>query len=262
VENSPLAFSAGNGNRLFVGSGWDSVELDATQGTLTLATTSGLSFSLGNGAGNVKMKFSGSTNAMNAAMNGMVFTPTSNYNGPASVKVITINSGLLGLGLFGSSSTSTIAITVQQLRNQAPIFTAPGAQTLAENAPLIFTGGSAISVADADANGGVEQLTLAATNGTLTLSRTTGLSFNSGDGSGDSSMIFTGTVANIDAALANLTFNTDRRFLRQRKRQRNDRRPGEHRQRRAADGQCDDSPHHHAGKSSSHHHGPAGADAC
>ena len=166
LQNAPLAFSAGNGNRLFIGSSWDGVELDAADGKLTLATTSGLSFSSGNGTANTKMVFSGSINAMNAAMNGMVFTPTANYHGPGSIKVITTNSGLLGLGLLGSSSTSTIAITVQQLRNVAPIFTAPGAQTSAENAALIFTGGSAISVADADANGGAEQLALAASNGT------------------------------------------------------------------------------------------------
>ena len=41
----------------------------------------------------------------------------------------------------------------------------------------------------------------------LTLSAlTAGLAFDTGDGTADSSMIFTGTLANIDAAIANLTF--------------------------------------------------------
>jgi hypothetical protein len=46
------------------------------------------------------------------------------------------------------------------------------------------------------------QVTLTATNGTLTLSGTTGLSFSGGDGTADASMTFTGTITNINAALA------------------------------------------------------------
>jgi predicted extracellular nuclease len=100
-----------------------------------------------------------------------------------------------------------VTITVQPL-NQAPVNTVPGDQTTNEDTPLVFSAasGNAISVSDADANGGAEKVTLTATNGTLTLHGTTGLSFSSGTGSGDASVTFTGTLADINAALDGLSF--------------------------------------------------------
>src|SRR6185503_5193045 len=50
------------------------------------------------------------------------------------------------------------------------------------------------------------QVTLSVGEGTLTLSGTTGLSFTSGDGSSDAAMIFSGTLANINAALNGLFY--------------------------------------------------------
>src|SRR5258708_27424443 len=47
---------------------------------------------------------------------------------------------------------------------------------------------------------------IAVTNGTFTLSQTTGLTFQTGTGSGDATMTFTGTLANINAALNGATF--------------------------------------------------------
>ena len=63
-----------------------------------------------------------------------------------------------------------------------------------------------LAVADLDANGGVEQVTLTAGHGQLTLSGTTGLSFLVGSGAGDATMTFQGTIADINAALAGLAY--------------------------------------------------------
>jgi hypothetical protein len=49
-------------------------------------------------------------------------------------------------------------------------------------------------------------VTLSATHGTLTLSQLTGLTFTVGDGTADATMTFTGTMANINAALNGLTY--------------------------------------------------------
>ena len=49
-------------------------------------------------------------------------------------------------------------------------------------------------------------MTLAVTNGTLTLSTTAGLTFITGDGTSDATMTFTGTLADINAALNGLTY--------------------------------------------------------
>ena len=66
--------------------------------------------------------------------------------------------------------------------------------------------GTAISVSDFDAGSGTMQVTLDATNGTLNLAGTHGLSFSVGDGTADATMTFTGTIADINTALEGMTF--------------------------------------------------------
>lgn len=56
------------------------------------------------------------------------------------------------------------------------------------------------------------QISLSSTNGPLTLSGTTGLAFSTGDGTNDASMVFTGTLANVNAALAGLTYTPDKNY--------------------------------------------------
>ncbi|NBW87996.1 MAG: hypothetical protein EBR23_14510, partial [Planctomycetia bacterium] len=52
-------------------------------------------------------------------------------------------------------------------------------------------------------------LTLAVTKGKVTLSQLTGLTFTAGDGTADATMTFSGSVANINAALTNLVYDFD-----------------------------------------------------
>jgi len=80
-----------------------------------------------------------------------------------------------------------------------------------EDNALVFSAanGNLISVSDVDvAEGtGLLTVTLSVTNGTLSLNGVSGLSFGAGDGTADTTMTFTGTVADINAALDGLTFN-------------------------------------------------------
>jgi len=87
--------------------------------------------------------------------------------------------------------------------NNAPVNSVPGPQGTAKNLPLLFStsGGNPISISDFDAGTSPVRATLGTTKGTLTLSRTTGLTFTAGDGTADANMTFTGTIANINAAL-------------------------------------------------------------
>ena len=70
--------------------------------------------------------------------------------------------------------------------------------------PVVFStaNGNLISVADTDDTD--VEVTLTATDGTLTLNGTTGLAFSNGDGSADTSMTFSGTLADVNAALDGL----------------------------------------------------------
>src|SRR5205823_5804360 len=70
---------------------------------------------------------------------------------------------------------------------------------------------NAIVVSDADDGGAAEQVTIDVVSGTLALSTTTGLTFTSG-ANGTSAMVFTGTIAAIDQALAGAVFTPDANF--------------------------------------------------
>ena len=56
------------------------------------------------------------------------------------------------------------------------------------------------------------QVTLTATSGTITLSGVAGLTFAGGDGTGDATMTFSGTLGDVNAALAGLTFTPTLNF--------------------------------------------------
>ncbi|MEO8700526.1 MAG: Ig-like domain-containing protein, partial [Kofleriaceae bacterium] len=86
--------------------------------------------------------------------------------------------------------------------NDPPVNTVPGAQSVAEDTTLAIAG---VSIADPDAGAAPVRVTLAVTNGALTIT-TTGLVFSTGDGTADAMMTFTGTLAQIDAALEDLQF--------------------------------------------------------
>ncbi|PIX02367.1 MAG: hypothetical protein COZ79_02095, partial [Hydrogenophilales bacterium CG_4_8_14_3_um_filter_62_83] len=91
--------------------------------------------------------------------------------------------------------------------NEAPVLSAPATLTVNEDSTLNAVSG--VSFTDSDDFGQVEEITLdlgASPKGTITLGTTTGLTFSTGDGTADTKMVFTGTKAALNAALASLTF--------------------------------------------------------
>jgi trimeric autotransporter adhesin len=103
---------------------------------------------------------------------------------------------------FGSV-TDTSEFGRSAIALSPPVNTVPGAQSTNEDTTKVFSSanGNAITIADADAGGANNQITLSVTNGTLTLSGTAGLTFVTGDGSADSTMTLRGSAAAINAAL-------------------------------------------------------------
>lgn len=123
-EDAPLVFSVANGNAITVsdvdvGSGMLVVRLTATNGTLTLASTAGLSFGLGDGTADGDMIFAGTTVDIAAALDGLSFLPNANYNGPADIRVRTRDMGNTGSG-GELTDDDTIAIVVRPI-NDAPV---------------------------------------------------------------------------------------------------------------------------------------------
>jgi hypothetical protein len=99
--------------------------------------------------------------------------------------------------------------------NQPPQVTVPGGQSLVYNASaathhtIVFSSaaGRQISTSDADAAASASPLkvTLSVGHGTLTLAQTTNLTFLAG-ANGQASMTFTGTQADVNAALNGLAY--------------------------------------------------------
>ena len=209
--DTALVFSTANGNVISVsdpdaGSNPLEVTLTATNGTLTLAATAGLTFTTGDGTADAGMTFSGSITDINTALDGLLFDPTSAYTGLASLQIVTNDQGNTGAG-GAKSDADAVTIAVGAL-NDAPVNTVTGAQTIDKDGLLLFSTskGTVISVSDVDSGSNAVEVTLTATNGTLTLAGTTGLTFTTGDGSADSTMIFTGAIADINTALEGMYF--------------------------------------------------------
>lgn len=192
------------------GTGIMQLSLTATNGTLTLGNFTGLTFITGDGTADASMVFQGTLADLQAAIQGLQFDPTPNFNGTANVKFLLDDQGNTGAG---GPLTATLdqEITIRAV-NDGPTVTAPAAVTVAEDGSISFTGGNLISVADIDADSGAIKVTLVVFAGTMTLSRTTGLTFTTGDGTGDASMTFTGTLDNVNAALSGMTYSPRANF--------------------------------------------------
>ena len=125
-EDTALVFSSAHQNAISV---FDAdtasltVTVAAAHGVLSLSGVAGLTFTSGDGIGDATMTFSGTQDAINAALEGMSFTPAAEYSGPASVSVTTTDG-------HSTSATDTIAITVAAV-NDAPVIAQPNSPTMA-----------------------------------------------------------------------------------------------------------------------------------
>jgi hypothetical protein len=125
----------------------------------------------------------------------LTYTPTGDYNGTDTF-TYTINDG------NGNNDTATVNVTVTAA-NDPVTGAAPATASVNEDGVNVAITG--LSIADVDATlapSGVYEVVLQATQGTLTLTTLTGLTFTAGDGTGDSTMTFHGTLADLNTALA------------------------------------------------------------
>jgi VCBS repeat-containing protein len=152
--------------------------------------------------------FSGST-----ASPSITYTPAANFVGQ-DVFSYTISDTV-------NFDTTTVTVNVtaandapHNFLNGADITGATPALSAAEDTPFVFNAAnnSLLSVSDVDAGAATNnQVTLTVNNGTLTLSTTSGLTFNGG-ANGTGSMTFSGSLANINAALNGMVFNPNGNF--------------------------------------------------
>lgn len=136
-----------------------------------------------------------------AALRGVYY---SNDSDTPSTTTRTITFALSDGADTGAGSTNFVRVAAY---NDAPVNTIP-TNTLPAllGVPLVFSGATAVSVSDADAGNNSIQVALTPSAGTLSLSGVTGLTFITGDGTDDAQVAFTGTLPNINAALAGMSY--------------------------------------------------------
>ena len=192
-----------------VDAGGASVEatLSVTDGTFSLSQITGLTFSTGDGAGDTSMTFQGTLTDINAALNGLVYTPDTGFSGQDTLSVSIDDLG--NTGGAAQVTNDTVLISVVDSTNSAPTVTNPGAQAVDEDTDLVITG---LAIGDIDAGSSDLEVTLSVSDGVLTLGQTTGLTFTTGDGTQDSTIVFRGDLQDINAALDGLIYRGDLNF--------------------------------------------------
>lgn len=115
-EGTPLVFSAGKANLISIndpdaGSNDLKVALNVTNGSLTLNGTSGLTFTIGDGTDDISMVFAGSQAAINAALDGLTYTPIAGFNASDTLTITTDDQGNTGSG-GAQSDNDTVDINV------------------------------------------------------------------------------------------------------------------------------------------------------
>ncbi|WP_052659165.1 DUF4347 domain-containing protein [Pseudomonas sp. LFM046] len=195
------------------GTGNVTVTFSVASGSLGAISGSGVTVA---GSGTGTLTLVGTVGDINAfiAASGVSFTTAANATANVTLSIGIDDGGNTGTdpGNSGTgtseadSTTVTLAVTAV---NDAPVNNLPVAQGTDQDANLVFNAGNGnlISISDVDVGGGNLEVTLTASNGLISLGSITGLSFITGDGTGDATLTFTGSLVDINNALNGLTFS-------------------------------------------------------
>jgi Domain of unknown function (DUF4347) len=169
-------------------------ELTVTTGKLNVDLTGGAIVSAGANL-SPTLTLSGTQAQINAALATLTYRGNDDYNGSDTLTVVSKD--------IAGSDTDAIAITINAIED-APVNTVPGSQTLDEDSSLAIAG---LQVKDVEGNLVSTQLTV--TNGKLNVNTAGG---GAATGNDSNSILLTGTQAQINAALATLSYTANPEF--------------------------------------------------
>ncbi|QEG40277.1 DUF4347 domain-containing protein [Roseimaritima ulvae] len=185
--------------------------------TITLTTSTGGNLSASDGGG-VTVGGSGTGTVtltgtqdelntfLNTASNVQYLHSTANLNGndADTIQVQVTDNGNTGSGGGGQIDLGTVNVDISAV-NDAPVNTVPGTQTVAEETPTAING---VSIGDVDAATGNLTTRLQVSNGVVNVTLSGAATISSGtNGTGD--LTIQGSVADINATLASLTYTGD-----------------------------------------------------
>ncbi len=189
------------GNRLL------RMTLFVNSGTLTLGSTSGLTF-VGGSNGTRYLLFDGTQTDINNALLNLTYRA----NGNVTSDLLTVDTHDLGNTGTGGAKVDRDTVSLfrgQSFPNQEPVNTVPAGQFYTNSNPTVtFDSLNPIGVYDPDAGNLPLRTTLFVNQGTLTLGTTNGLTFRGG-ANGTRYLLFDGSQADINNALFNLTYRAN-----------------------------------------------------
>jgi ELWxxDGT repeat protein/VCBS repeat-containing protein len=189
------------------GGGIVTVSLTVLNGTISLSSTAGVTLVTGTGTGDRNITFQAPLAIANTALNNLSYLGRQNFSGTDSLLISVSDNGNTGNGAPGSDA-EILQITVNPA-NDPPVLTVPGAQQVNEDLATTIPG---ISVVDVDGGTTDVTVTLTAVNGVLSLRSLTGLSFTTGTGTRNNTMTFRGSLAAVNAALNDLSYQSNANF--------------------------------------------------
>ena len=180
------------------------------EGTLSMTTTTGLLFFVGDGNNDAQMLFTGTQADVNAALATLTYLNTTGLNpNPQSLQIDVDDQGYTGAG-GAQQATWTVDIDVNPFNNDHAI-NAPANASMFANQQLLFYGVNGVSISDEDAGTHADlEVTLSAPlGGDITLTDTTGLTFTPpSDGYQDTTMTFSGSLDALNNALGGIIYRT------------------------------------------------------
>ncbi len=214
IENKAFTFSSANSDAItftdptLAAGGFDTVALSVAHGTLLLGSPGSIAL-LSGANGSASMTIQGTLPNLIKALNGLSYTPGSNFVGADSLTIKITNPGN---GLSASASTT---LTVSSTASNPPTVSAPSSETVVENTAFTFSSanGDAITFTDPVlAAGGVDTVALTVSHGTLLLGSPGSIALLSG-ANGSASMTIEGTLPNLIKALSGLSYTPNSNFL-------------------------------------------------
>ncbi|TWB37238.1 autotransporter-associated beta strand repeat-containing protein [Nitrospirillum pindoramense] len=169
--------------------------LIATQGTITVSAAGSATVS---GSGSGVVSITGSLADVNATLATLGYATTATTTGTDTLTIAVSDGGSARIG--GAKSTSqTIAINLTG--NDTPVLSVAGAQSYTDTNAHAITG---VSISDS-LTGTVVTATVSATQGNVAVTASGGATLA---GNGTGSLTITGTLADVNATLASLTYAT------------------------------------------------------
>ena len=204
TNSAPLVFSTTEGNAISitdpgVGTNPVQVTLGVSNGTLTLASTAGLTFTTGTGSGNTTMTFTGNMTAVASALNGLSYSANSGFTGSDTLD---ISFSDLGNGGAPSPITLSNSVAIRVTTAAAPAITLslPTGPITVSTSQGSWNDATVIPGVSVSEQGlGQIQVTVTAQNGTLSVPTLFGVTVT---GNGTSNLTLTGSAAAIDADLS------------------------------------------------------------